>query len=433
MPKKQLISKKIIVKISNEKIREYKEIFDILDKNNIGIISTRDIIKLRRIFYFPISEIVINKIIKDIDIFGDGNFDFKNFVTFMKKQMEYMNENDEQMIFKTIKDEYKNEYIGKKRKREKVNKNKYLKDKKYEYTINLDNDSSVDELIDSSQENIENDLSLSSEYFKMSNKDQLNNTFCSNNYYINKKKKTKNQYNKYNNIQINKNSIFKNVNVDMILEKNEENNNFNNKLFNKYYQINNKNNKNIRINEKNTKKNKKKNTKKRNNPKNDEILLDSVEIKKKSLPIELVNQIEENKNYHLILPNIKYNNYINNSLNISSDIGSKKNNFLDSNLGEEVSFSSDFNLNSGSYNSKIINNSKNNKNYIADIFYKKDNDENKEKMINFPFINNNLNMNCNFPSNENTSQQDIKSDNFMDKSLFFSDNDNLFDLRIFKE
>ena len=193
MPKKQLISKKIIVKISNEKIREYKEIFDILDKNNIGIISTRDIIKLRRIFYFPISEIVINKIIKDIDIFGDGNFDFKNFVTFMKKQMEYMNENDEQMIFKTIKDEYKNEYIGKKRKREKVNKNKYLKDKKYEYTINLDNDSSVDELIDSSQENIENDLSLSSEYFKISNDKQLNNTFCSNNYYINKKKKTKNK------------------------------------------------------------------------------------------------------------------------------------------------------------------------------------------------------------------------------------------------
>ena len=428
MQKKQLIPKKISVKISKEKIREYKEIFDILDKNNIGIISTRDIIKLRKIFYFPISEMVINNIIKDIDIFGDGNFDFKNFVTFMKKQMEYINENDEQIIFESIKDEYKNEYLGNKRKREKVYKNKSIKDKEYKYPINFSNESSVDELINSREENIENDLSFTSDALKKNKKKKLNNTFSSINYFVdNRKNKCKNQY---NNIQINKNSIFKNVNVDMIVEKNVQNNNFNNKLLNKYYKFKNKDNKNIIINDNNkNSKYKKKNPKKINKSKND-IILDSIEINKKALPMELVNQIEEKQNYPLILPNIKYNNNINNNMSISSDVALKSNNLFDTNLGEELSFTSDFNLNSGFINnsrnekSPTINNSQKRKNYIADFPYRKSTEEKKEKMFNFTSIDNNLDMNTNFPNNEKANQMDIKPDNSIDNKIFFTYNDN---------
>ena len=98
--------------ISDDKIIEYKEIFNILDKNNTGIISTDVIIKLKKIFCYPINEKRFKNLINEIDIDRNRKFDFNKFVDFMRKQMQYIEIKE---IIKTGIDQCNEEliYLGK--------------------------------------------------------------------------------------------------------------------------------------------------------------------------------------------------------------------------------------------------------------------------------------------------------------------------------
>ena len=149
-------SKKII--ITKDEIHEFKEAFDIFDKNNTGLISTKDIIKIKKIFSYPITGETIEKMIKEIDTSGNGKFDFQKFITLMQKQIEFIEEKDESIVLESLKDEY----LGNKRKRETLNNND---NSKSDYDLQLINNTNSlnEENSDSNEEvyidneDIEND------------------------------------------------------------------------------------------------------------------------------------------------------------------------------------------------------------------------------------------------------------------------------------
>ena len=455
MRRNSLVQKIKNEQLSIEQILEYKEIFDILDRSKIGIISVDDIIKIRKIFYYPISQINVNKIIKEVDILENGKFNFKNFVAFMQKQIEYINETDENIIIKDIEEEIKKEYLGNKRKREKKNENEDLKFKKNKYSTEK-NKKSIDNLLVINEESLEEQQSFSSDSsWNSKKKKKLDRTLTPDTFLNNNKKKKLDNH--YNNIQINKSAIFENMNVKMIVGKDQKNNNLNDKINNPFNSLKNKNidinlinNQNIgerQINEEN-KRNKSKNGLMPFNP----III----IMKKDLPQELVNQIEH-KNNNILISQIKcnnLNNYINNnisnninninnnlnnSFNLSSDFGSiqKRYNIIDGNLGDEYPFLNDLNIDSinktnfsgYSFNSRLcriptIKSNNKNKNYIDDYTREKYNEDKKDKLINFPFNNNNIFSKKNFIDFQNKNQLDVKSENSMNNSFYCSYNDN---------
>ena len=103
-----------ITKMSKLKLNEYKEAFDIIDKDKKGLIPTNDLIRIFNTFCLPISRRNIQRMINEINVSKDGKFDFNNFVTLMQKQNDYLDENSEEMVLESFKDEY----LGNKRKRD---------------------------------------------------------------------------------------------------------------------------------------------------------------------------------------------------------------------------------------------------------------------------------------------------------------------------
>ena len=55
MPKKEIITYTKKLDIPEEKIAEYKEAFDMIDKDKKGTISVNDIAKIMKNFRYPIS------------------------------------------------------------------------------------------------------------------------------------------------------------------------------------------------------------------------------------------------------------------------------------------------------------------------------------------------------------------------------------------
>ena len=114
MSKEELAAKLKQIKILEDNINEYKDAFDIFDKDKTGIISTKDIIKIKKIFSYPISEKKIENMISEIDTKGEGKFDFKKFLILMKKQIQYIEEKEKSKDLESPKEDY----LGNKRKRD---------------------------------------------------------------------------------------------------------------------------------------------------------------------------------------------------------------------------------------------------------------------------------------------------------------------------
>ena len=103
MPKKQLVSYTRTLDIPEEKIAEYKEAFDMFDKNKKGTISAADITKIMKNFGYPISKKEVEEMIAEINTSGTGELDFEEFVTLMQKQIQYIDETDEDIVLKAFK------------------------------------------------------------------------------------------------------------------------------------------------------------------------------------------------------------------------------------------------------------------------------------------------------------------------------------------
>ena len=79
------ISKKL--DIPEDKVAEYKESFDMFDRNKKGKITINDITKIMENFGYPLSKDEAKKMVSSVDSSGDGEVDFEEFVMLMEKHI----------------------------------------------------------------------------------------------------------------------------------------------------------------------------------------------------------------------------------------------------------------------------------------------------------------------------------------------------------
>ena len=158
MSKEELAAKLKQIKILEDNINEYKDAFDIFDKDKTGFISTKDIIKIKKIFSYQINEEKIENMIAEIASTGEGIFDFKKFLILMKKQIQYIEEKEKNRVLES----YKEEYLGNKRKRENLIDDESIKQEEKMHIIN--NDPSInnenEEMLDSMQNDISSNIDM---------------------------------------------------------------------------------------------------------------------------------------------------------------------------------------------------------------------------------------------------------------------------------
>ena len=100
---KEVVTYTRTLDIPEEKIAEYKEAFDMIDKDKKGTISVNDITKIMKNFGYPISRKEVEKMVAEMDTSGSGELDFEEFVTLMQKQTQYIDESDEDQVLKAFK------------------------------------------------------------------------------------------------------------------------------------------------------------------------------------------------------------------------------------------------------------------------------------------------------------------------------------------
>lgn len=292
----KVLLKRRKIKFPKAKIKEYKDVFNLLDKNKKGIISVNDFLKMKSIFSYPIGCEEIEEMVKEINKKEqgvNGDLDFKAFIELMKKQIQYIDENDEDMIFRSFKEQFKNELLGRKRKREII----------YSYE----------------NSKIENESEISNYDLNTKNSIEIEKSKLNFNLADNKSKKPRS---KDFNTQINIFSKLKNINI-MIPREVKENNK--NDLGNKNYIINNK------ITKKESENRLKENSKQKMNLKTDNESKNTLEIYKRSLSKELVSQIESKDNtknpINKRLNSRKNNNYFQNKKTKSSSRNNSRYNY----------------------------------------------------------------------------------------------------------
>ena len=113
MPKKQITTYTKKLDVPESKLKEYKEAFEMFDKDGSGTISVSEIRKILRNFGNQVTESEVKDMIKDIDADGSGELDFEEFVTLMEKKIVIEGEDDDDAILKAFKsfDKDQNGYI----------------------------------------------------------------------------------------------------------------------------------------------------------------------------------------------------------------------------------------------------------------------------------------------------------------------------------
>ena len=89
--------------IPEDKIAEYKEAFDMFDKDGSGTIDVGEIVKIMKNFGYPIKKSEAQRMISEIDDNGDGELDFEEFVTLMEKQTNYIDQTEEELVLAAFK------------------------------------------------------------------------------------------------------------------------------------------------------------------------------------------------------------------------------------------------------------------------------------------------------------------------------------------
>ncbi len=103
MPRRSVVKYTRKLDVPEEKLSEYKEAFDMFDKDHSGGISIQEISKIMKNYGNPMSKEEIQNMIKDIDTDGDGELTFEEFVTLMQKQVSEVDETDEDAVLRAFK------------------------------------------------------------------------------------------------------------------------------------------------------------------------------------------------------------------------------------------------------------------------------------------------------------------------------------------
>ena len=207
MKRKVELSRKKKINISGDKFKEYRDVFNLLDRNKKGMIFTSDIIKIKSIFSFPIGKEEVQEMINEIDQNRKGKIDFKKFIDFMKMQIQFMNENDEDSVFSSFKEQFKNEFLGNKRKREIISSNNVSR---YEDESDLSlpdstfrSEDAKDNIIIELEESLENKKNKKVKSRKFGNEDNISHNSNNSNY-----KNKNNKIDSYKDDEDNKSEYF---------------------------------------------------------------------------------------------------------------------------------------------------------------------------------------------------------------------------------
>ena len=302
-------------KTSKLKLNEYKETFDIIDKDRKGLIPTSDLIRIFNTFCLPISRRNIQRMIKEIKTPKDGKFNFNNFVTLMEKQNEYLDENSEDMVIESFKDEY----LGNKIKRDNSSSDEdellvlnYDNENENDNNIPEENKKASDEVFmkleDSTHKEIPNIEWNSKKKSNENNKDKDYNFNIKNAFSEKIPKKTRrNKQTKFINYLDEDENISEKIDENIDDDSDDE---YSNNKKRKYRKKNKEKEKKKEIKKKNekTKQEKKKKGKikeeklRKENKVEEEnkFVPNTIIINKKNLPIDLVKKIELSKNTSLV-------------------------------------------------------------------------------------------------------------------------------------
>ena len=73
--------------LTEEKIQEFKEAFEIFDKDKDGYITVKELGEIMKQLNQLPSELELQDMINEVDVDGNGNIDFKEFLGLMARKM----------------------------------------------------------------------------------------------------------------------------------------------------------------------------------------------------------------------------------------------------------------------------------------------------------------------------------------------------------
>ena len=86
------------LKLTSERLREYKEIFDIFDETGDGNISNEEIGKVMLGLGENAEQERIDELVREIDYDGDGEVDFNEFILLMVKTLTESDQAQEELV-----------------------------------------------------------------------------------------------------------------------------------------------------------------------------------------------------------------------------------------------------------------------------------------------------------------------------------------------
>ena len=81
--------------LSQERRKEYKDAFEMFDKNKDGTISTKDLINVLKSLNQDPTEEELNEMIAEVDLDGNGEVDFEEFITLMNRRSKEYDHTEE--------------------------------------------------------------------------------------------------------------------------------------------------------------------------------------------------------------------------------------------------------------------------------------------------------------------------------------------------
>ena len=72
--------------ISQERRKEYKDAFEMFDKNKDGVITTKELANIMRSLNQDPTEEELNEMIEEVDLDKNGEVDFEEFITLMNRR-----------------------------------------------------------------------------------------------------------------------------------------------------------------------------------------------------------------------------------------------------------------------------------------------------------------------------------------------------------
>jgi calmodulin len=88
--------------VPEEKLAEYREAFNMFDRNKKGTLSIGDITKIMKNFGYPMTKEEARGMISHVDASGDGEVDFDEFVMLMEKQVHNLGDDPVLLAFRDL-------------------------------------------------------------------------------------------------------------------------------------------------------------------------------------------------------------------------------------------------------------------------------------------------------------------------------------------